>query len=136
MNMGFKHDMPVSWNINPKIQYFHSFSKFKVYRDTLSRLYRKKRLLVSEGYKLLYNRKDTINKVTYAQGYYPGLSASLTPKFMGFINFQEKVNSIYKTCYFTFRFLFIYPRHDRYCTTILQGVEKMKRKCARAIFHL
>jgi len=34
--------------------------------------------------------KDTINKITYAQGYYPGISAALSPRIYGMYQFSGK----------------------------------------------
>ncbi len=92
MNMGFRHEIPVNWN--------YKLKKFKVLTITpnlryTGMLYRdyieKHRALVTEEDTAYYiTVKDTINKVTYAQGYYPGISASLSPKIYGMYQFSGK----------------------------------------------
>lgn len=92
MNMGFKHDIPVNWNYKPK--------KFKVFTITPNLRYtgmlykdyiEKRRVLVTETDTSYYvTVKDTINKVTYAHGYYPGISAALAPRIYGMYQFSGK----------------------------------------------
>lgn len=92
MNMGFKHDIPISWNYKPKKFNIFTLSPNLRYTGILYRDYiEKRRVLVSEEDTSYYiTVRDTINKVTYAQGYYPGLSASLTPKIYGLYQFSGK----------------------------------------------
>jgi len=92
MNMGFKHEVPVYWNYKPK--------KFKILTITpnfryTGMLYKdyieKRRVLVTDPDTSYYvTIKDTINKFTYAQGFYPGLSASFAPRIYGMYQFSGK----------------------------------------------
>lgn len=98
MNMGYRHEVPVSWNYKPKkFKIFTLTPNFRytgmLYRDYIE----KHRILVTEEDTAYYMTvKDTIHKLSYAHGYYPGISASLTPKVYGLFQFtgDGKVQSI------------------------------------------
>jgi hypothetical protein len=92
MNMGFKHEIPVSWNYKPKKFNIFTLSPNLRYTGMLYRNYIEKRreLFSTPDTSYFITVRDTINKVTYAQGFYPALSASLAPKIFGMYQFSGK----------------------------------------------
>ncbi len=92
MNMGFRHEIPVSWQYKPRKFRIFTLSPNLRYTGMIYRNYiEKRRVLVSEADTSYFvTVKDTINKIRYAQGYYPGISASLNPKIYGLYQFSGK----------------------------------------------
>lgn len=92
MNMGFKHEIPVYWNYKPrKMKVLTITPNFRYTGMLYADYIEKHRELITEEdtsyYKVV---KDTINKFSYAHGYYPGISAALAPKIYGMYQFSGK----------------------------------------------
>ncbi len=92
MKNGFKHDIPVSWNIKMKKLRSLTFTPGMSYTGVAYTNYINKRRELfndTEADTSYYvTITDTINNFTYAHAYYPRFSTSLSPKIYGMYTFR------------------------------------------------
>ncbi len=90
MSNGFRHEIPISWNIKPSFMRTLNITPNLRYRGMLYTEYTQKYLVpsVSDPAKDSVVT-ETINGLRYAHSYYPSISTSLTPRIYGMYIFKE-----------------------------------------------
>ena len=94
MKTGFKHDIPVNWNIKLKKLRSFTFTPGLSYSGVAYTNYiNKRRELYNDAEKdssYYVTVIDTIDRFTYAHAYYPRFSTSFSPKIYGMYTFSPK----------------------------------------------